>query len=47
MVDATLAAQYGAAEANEGPGVEEVEVVVIGEGERRASGRERCDGRVN
>jgi hypothetical protein len=41
------AAQLDVAEASEGPGAEEAEVVVAGEGERQASGSERCDGRAN
>jgi hypothetical protein len=31
-------------EASEGPGVEEAEVIAAGEGERKASGKERCEG---
>ena len=39
--------QPGIAEASEGPGAEEAGVVTAGEGERRASGSERRDGRAS
>jgi hypothetical protein len=40
----TPVAQSGVAEASEGPGAEDAEVVAAGEGEWRASGRKGCDG---